>query len=864
MLFRFALIMLFSWSLAQSFPDLQGVVATDSRLLDVLAIHQAATKLETKNIKLLVLFVEANVGSSLDEASAYFDAALESYGLLSDGRSPRNLFALFVGTNPLANSDNQRPIYIAYGQDLVPTLRKLAGSKDVDSFIRNELMIPKLLEGDFTGAFTSAISSLAERLPNTDASFEPIVNPVGNPVQEPQVNELLKRYGWLGIPILALLGVLGFRQRSRSKAKTSLEGEATTRDVMDSELHNDLEALQVALPADSQKQTEMILLSDYLKDEHPEEWKVLNTDYQEAVKKRDAVAQSLQSYDLQHARKFESLQSYEALQNQLLEVKNFVQSLNDKWLILNREVLALPDRISALKGSLQQVRVSYKERSEFLSADEVLKPLEEDIREVETLNQANQSLKSLKLLNQTQTNVTLVNDSLTRLMNADNRLDEFEHLLPTWQQQGFKLFRFTEHLSEVRSQFAIALGLIKQGEYKVLDAQVDEVEEQVSDIVDGGRRVMDVYKTNQQRLIEFQSKGEDIKELIEKTAQTFDKVDNFAQVCWRDIAGNGSQAQEAADQAFELHQQALEQNKLDGLQDFERVKEILDQGFTELSKAQDLLVAIEDRLARLTEAQVTAKDQLELVERDLKTYQEQLRQPQIDKVVSQRPDLKLKSAAEHIEKAKRELSVPQPNWLLALEYIQAADHLSDEALELMRSEQEAMQHRLVRVQSEKMEAKTALERLKNYNQNHASVIGLLTQEGIQQADSLYAGAERLEVQASGYTEELLAQTLEQAAQTFNQAEQKAAQAFLKAEKDVEDNARQLQQEAQLRQQLMAQSQEQADQPRERNIWSSGSSSGSSWSSRSSSVSSSSRSSSSSSSRSSGSWGSGGRKSGGGW
>ncbi len=385
MLFRFALIVFFSWSLAQGFPDLQGVVATDSSLLDISAINEAAATLEEKNIKPLVLFIEAEVGLSLEEASAYFDSALESYGLLNNGMAPENLFALFVGTNPLPNSANQRPIYIAYGQGLVPVLKSLAGSKDVDDFIRNELMIPKLLEGNFTGAFTSALSSLAERLSSSTEV----------PVTDSQRFVFLKQYGWLALPLLALLGVLGLRRRSKTKHRTLALESRENLDDLQKELKKDLDELEGVLSADAAKQTEMILLSDFMKEEHPEEWQKLRDEYSQAVKKRDDVAQKMQVYDLEQrtAPRTNKLQAYEALKQQITEVKSFVQSLNDKWLILNREVLAIPDRITALKGSLQHLRIGYKERSEFLSADEVFKPLEEDILELEAFKSSQSILK---------------------------------------------------------------------------------------------------------------------------------------------------------------------------------------------------------------------------------------------------------------------------------------------------------------------------------------------------------------------------------------------------------------------------------------------------------------------------------------
>ena len=748
MLFRLFCILVLSFSLAQGFPALDGVVATDSSLLDIPAINQAAAKLEAKNIKPLVLFIEGDTGSSLDEDSAYFDRALESYGLLSSGVAPSNLFALFVGTNPLPESGNQRPIYIAYGQDLIPTLQSLAGNKNVDEFIRNDLMIPKLLEGNFTQAFTSAMLSVAERLPN-------ITNP--QITNESTWLRLLKSYGWLALPVLGLLGVVGLRRRSKKSPVISEPKEDL--DVVRKDIQKTLEELKGSLPSDPLQQTEMLLLANFMQEEHPDEWQALNQDYTEAVKTYLDANQKMQLYALQQP----APEVYQTLKEELDKIKLFVAQLNDKWLILNREVMAVPDRIKALKGSIQQLRVGYKERSDFLTADEVFKPLEEDIIELEGLHQASQSLKSLKLLNQTQTNMSLVQETITRLMEADQRLDDYENLLPSFQQQGFNLFRYSERIQDTRAQFAIALGLIKQGEYKVVDAQVDEVEELVSDVVDGSKQVMDLYKTNQQKLAELLAEGERIKTLIETTSQTFDKVNDFAPSTWRDIEGHGSEAEALTHLAFDLYQQALEANTLEGAQEFEAARAMIDQGFENLVKAKELLQAIEDRLQRLTQAQQTAKTQLAVVEQDLQQHWDFLHQPDIDKDVGLQPEQTLNETRTLVDKIKLELSQLQPNWLEVMQSIQAADHLTDKALETMRSEQEAMEHRRLRVTSEKVEATTALERLKNYLQIHASK---LSQSSLSDAQTLFSNAERLEQQALHQSEALLAQTLEQADPTL--------------------------------------------------------------------------------------------------
>lgn len=795
-----------SLTFAQAFPTLNGFVATDSTELDIPAITQTAQQLKDKGVEPIVIFVEAEVGQSLDDASQYVDEALESYGLRqSNGSLQKNLLALFVGTNPLPQSDDQRPIFIVYEDSLFPILESAAGSKDVDTFIREYLMIPKLREGNFTGAFTSVFESVGERLPTGEAETtkppeeEPQITPP--PVIEPETTQpnLLQRFWWLAIPIVGLLAFLGLRPRSRS---VSTSAPVTNTVVPDSrsqleskknELSSLLEQLEPSLPSNPENQTEMVLLTNFYNGQRPKEVATLRQNYAAALEKFKNVSAKASASN-QTLSTTEQLAHYDALLVKANEVKAFTQSLNDQWQALNRELAAIPDKLAALRGSLQQLKASYKERPDFLTSDEVLKPLEEDISEVEKVQQANESLKALRMLNGVQDNIALVSDSINRLMDADNHLDTFEAQLPNFQTQGFKLYKFAERIPAVRQDMAIALGLIKQGEYKVLDAQVDEVVDLTSEVVDGAKAFTELHKANIERLGQVEKLGEEIKTHIEKSAEAFAAFNDFAPASWRDVRGNGTEAQNAANRAHELWEEASEDNALTNSQEFETAKTAIDQAFTELERAKTLLTAVDTRLQDLQKAKATAREQLALVEKDIAEFQTKLRRPEVDRDVGKQPEAKLAEAVTLVTKAKAELAQNLPDWLALMQHVQAADRAADEATALMRSEQELMERRRVRVNSEKVEAQTSLQRVSSYLQVHASEMTQETLSKAQQLQVSYKEAEsRLalsntegEQRANDLSEEMLAQTLEQTATLYDQVQQQADALFVQAEKEFND------------------------------------------------------------------------------
>jgi len=142
---------------ATAFPNMQGIVLTDSANIDIERINKAAESLKTKGYDVVVLYMDGDIGRTMDEAEGYFQDALESYSL-GQGQDVfevnENLVAIFVGTNPLTLSEGTRPIVIYTGNKV-----------DLDTTqLRNEFMVPELQKGNFTKALTDSLSAAGRNL----------------------------------------------------------------------------------------------------------------------------------------------------------------------------------------------------------------------------------------------------------------------------------------------------------------------------------------------------------------------------------------------------------------------------------------------------------------------------------------------------------------------------------------------------------------------------------------------------------------------------------------------------------------------------------------------------------------------------
>ena len=782
-------------AVAQVFPPLDGTVATDSSQLNLPAINRAATALIEQNVIPVAIFIEAPIGRTLEDAQRYFAEALEYYGYLQDGNVPSNLLAVFVGTSALTGSEDARPLYLRYGSRLEPVFFLPREGTTGDAFLQEQIIVPRLVSGDYSAALSSTFREAAALI-QLDQLSPPALVPGAPQTNATGFNPFML------IALLAAIGIFWFGM-SRSRVRRSRQvatdiGEQLTATKSElSMLLIDLSSSDVQaghdpyLPIDPMKQSDMALLSGLLAEERPAHLVQLQSDYLEAVdtlgrietsfkslrthEERSGDAQSLESY----------LAEYQELLQQARQLRQFTVNLAEEYQSVQQEVSRLPSEIGEVADHLAQLRQLYAEQKSlhWPEVGRVLEPLETELNHAKALKDT-KPLTAARLLGELAAHVDIVQSSISRLQDVDARLDTFIKNLAGYRSQGYTLTDKDRLLAELRQQQEVAFGLLKQSEYKVLDAQIEEVFERSDQLLQAVTSAVDLQQQNSQRLTALEAEGEVVKNRIEQGVLAFQQVSAFAPSSWRDIRGNGTEAQKAAERAFQLWLLAQDHNSLEGAsQDFEQAAKLLDEVAAELNQCHALIDSIDARLKQLRHAQATASTQLTQVEADLAAHQQYLRQPAVDREVGPRADSLLHTAQERLRQARSTLNAEAIDWLEVLRLVQEADRLSDELLNFIRSEQEKVQHLRQRLESERAEAEIALQRVQQFVRVHQQDITAVTLQLMQQSQSTLQQAEQLMQQTDSLAEELLVSTLERSATTFDQAETLAEQAFQQAEQD---------------------------------------------------------------------------------
>ncbi len=779
------LVWLLPTALGQAIPLREGVLATDSSLINRASITDAAQELEALGADVLVLFVETDTGETFTETEAYLDRALEQYDLRNGDAYKNNLFAIYLGTDPLELEDDQRPLYIVYGEDLDPLFQRTFGQRSLDEHLRETIMIPNLEEGDFNAAINAALKEASSqlRLQNLGSSVDPNLELESS--NEPTSN-IFNRL--LLIIVLAAISVFLFnRQRRLNKTKGDLPKAAKRKNKVQNLA--DKQSLEILLkdlsddavstghdpylPKDADKQSDMVLLRNLLRNERPDELRQIESDYSAATESLSSIQEELSSSTNET--------NYGTLLGQAQVLKAFTESLTERWEDLQLELSNLETERAKAETYLEQ---SFK-RYEAARLDEMWPPSKRVfesffglLSDVDKSKQQARPLAALTKLAELNKQLSQLNEQLPRFDAIAKTLKKFELDLASAETQAFNLLQSQSRLESAKEQFRIALDLLKQDDLKVLDAQVDEAQEQSQALEEHLQAQIELHKSNQKQLAELKQQGEQLKTAIDDTLPIFERLQRYAQSNWRDIKGNGTEAQKAANRAFELYLAAQEQQESTNI---EEAKKHLDLGFIELDQAGKLIDAIKDRLEYLEKAEASASEQLLLVEADINKGLSHVKQGQVDKLVSELPEQSLEEAAKLVQLAKQDLELRSPNWLAAMKNIQSADKLAEEAMTDIRSQEEAMKRRATLMLSEKTEATSALERVVTFTSLHPQDLSAGSAKLVQEAQLSYSKALNAERELERLSEQALASALEALASQFDNAEQKANEAFLQVE-----------------------------------------------------------------------------------
>lgn len=776
---------------AQGYPTRVGSVATDSATLDAAAIDRAASVLADLGVEALALYVEAPIGGTLDDAERYFEGALARYGLAPD----QSYIIIFVGTAPLTE-EQVRPLFIELGGRLESRL----GDPGFADVLRSGIVTPRLLSGDPTGAFIAAFVAIEQALtlatpsPNGPAASEP------PPASEPLPPAERPRLAWelVLLVLLAGLAYLRFRRKRTasdpSDAATELrriEGELSALLIDLSGRDPDLPSDR-HLPRDPQQQTDFVLIRDFLAETDAARIEEIEQRYRDALaalERAEAEFEALRSEAGDAPAPGELLERYRGALADAEKAADFVAELSALWRELQSEANTVPQRSQALRSRIAGLRAALVERLPTTDPDSILARYDEALHAAEA-QQDRSPLVAARTLSRAETGLERLESEVDQLADAAEGLSDMNEDLDAWQTAGFATDGWRRERDVQLQRVQRALQRLGDDSPEASEAVVAAADEARSFLSRTETQVA-LQRRNASRLEEARLQGERVRRRIEQGAEAFDAVDDFAEANWQDIRGNGTEAQKAAERAQLLVDRAAANNALApdqepetaSRQDFAAAAAALDAAFAELDGAELLIGAIIERLETLREARATARRQLEAVVADLAAHQALLAQPQVDREVGEEPQRLLAQARRLAAEVESELTAERPDWLMVIARIQQADRLADEALAAIRNEREAMEHRRLRLVSERDEAVASRTRLENFVRLHQADLSPETRALARAAGSAFENAALLASRGDVAEEGELAELLESAAEAFDAAQEQADRAFEAAESE---------------------------------------------------------------------------------
>jgi uncharacterized membrane protein YgcG len=793
-----AVALLFMWvfgwaaASAQAWPELDGVVSDDTGRLDAAEVNRAASELSDLGVQPLAVLSQN--GSGLADSLPLGYAAANQYGFGSGGdQIDPNLFAIVVLLGARRTS-------IIYGDELKPIFEQTRNGTRVADDITSTEINPNLAAGDFTAAFSEGFRRAAQEIslyrnPPTPTTAPTPAPPVVTNVDTSGLGSALL---WC-VGIAVLLGAVGlggpvlFRQWKRAQEaaarKRALQDQLVQARNVTADMITDLD-----FPADPAEQIQYRFLALALERERPAQLADVTKRYREVYGR---VSEALALYNTLNQAKpateqelTAAIAQYQSVQATIQEASAFLQQLAEMSRQVEGQVSAAPGETDAAKKALAAATDSLAQLAAAApdlyapSTQRALKPVADRVAEAESALAAQPplSLKAYDAATAGSASAAQLLALIGSLAQAYHALRQQRARLVAARSGGFKLPGSDKTFAHALDVLSSAARHLEAGE---LEKAGEALKEGVGAVEQAGSEVAaaaSLQKSNQEALAALKSEGEEAKKFIEQGATTFDKVDEYAESSWQDIKGNGTEAQKAADKAFNLWQEASRLNELsaEGPQDFEGARRQIEEANGAITRVRELITAILDRMKHLQESQRTAQAEISAAEQDLALGRSFVKQHDPD--ISPAPDRLLADAAGLISQAKDEISKGKPDWIKVVALARQANDLADRALAGARSEHDAMQARRLKVQTTSQQAAAGLSRAANFATAHRSDIDASILDALARAEAGIKQAQTIASRAEGAAMEdrERAQALEEAASALLAAQQAADNAYNQA------------------------------------------------------------------------------------
>ncbi|HYO50555.1 MAG TPA: TPM domain-containing protein, partial [Chloroflexia bacterium] len=664
-------IWVFGWvaASAQTWPGLDGVVSDDTGRLSseqISQVNEAAAELERLGIQPLAVL--SNDLKGLPDSEELAHAAAAQYGFGGANRQlDANVFAIVVVLNP-------RQITLLSGDSVAPIMSQVRGGRAVDDQIRADYIIPKLTAGDFAGAFSDGFRQAAREADLFQNPPTPTTAPTPAPavVTNVDTSGLGSALLWC-VGIAVLLGAVGlggpvlFRQWKRAQEAAARKRALQDQLVQARNVAADM-ITNLDFPADPTEQIQYRFLALALERERPAQLADVTKRYREVYGRvSDALALYNNLNQGKPATEQEltaAIAQYQSVQATIQEASTFLQQLAEMSRQVEGQVSAAPGETDAAKKALAAATDSLAQLAAAApdlyapSTQRALKSIADRVAEAESALAAQPplSLKAYDAATTASASAAQLLALIGSLAQAYQALRQQRARLVAARSGAFKLPGSDKTFAHALDVLSDAARHLEAGEWEKAG---ETLKQGVSAVEQAGGEVdaaVSLQKANVEALAALKAAGEEAKKFIEQGAAAFDKVDEYAESSWQDIKGNGTEAQKAADKAFNLWQEASRLNELsaEGPQDFEGARRQIEEANGAITRVRELITAILDRLKHLQESQRTAQAEISAAEQDLALGRSFVKQHDPD--IGPSPDRLLADATGLISQAKEERS----------------------------------------------------------------------------------------------------------------------------------------------------------------------------------------------------------------
>ena len=712
----------------------------EGRRLDRGAIERAAQPLLNRGARVAVFAVD-------NGRAGRFDELLAEYGLARGDQVIDDMIAIFV-------SFNDRYSEIRYGDRWVPAL------DSTSTAIQSRQLNENLAANRPTQAFSETLGAL-------DRAIAGGGNTGGSAAAPVAATSPASVGGCIGLLVLLIGGPAAWlaysRRRTAQAARSGYEAARRNAGVAVADLGQAIQQMREqarfdAVSYDAAAAAELSELGQAAEQQFLQAKEQFDHADEAIRAKRTPTPDDYAATEPLFGQAAATAAAARALLDQATQRRNELDELN------RQAPQALAQAQQALAAISEQVAVS----GEFARPDRITRPIADMVAQIEALMAERRSAAAIATAAQIHEAIATLKAMLQRIADMREGLSAGRAGAERAAAQGYRVEEGQKLFADAELLVQQAAGSLEQGVAAALPL-IEQAEQVRAAGVQRSGGLPALHQANQQRLERLRPALERLHGTIAEGKRAFDRVDEFAESTWSDIRGNGSEAEQAAEDAAGLIDEATHGNSIE-VQGFIDAAADLDMVEERIAYAQTLIDTIIQRLKDLEAARNAARAEIAAAQADIDAGWAFIRSNDAD--IGKAPEEQLARAATALQTAQNELNNQRPDWLLVVRQAQEANRLADEALAGARDEFAAMESLRDKTARARQVAAAELQKTIQFATLHQGDLGNDAQRRLSELQAELQAADAAAAQISQAEEAYRAAALREAIQRFTNLEQR--------------------------------------------------------------------------------------------